>query len=430
MGSNSSHLLAREVAAQGLVLLRNERHALPLKAGKKTAVIGPMSNATLGLLNRYWDAACPGTLDPTHRWGHGMRPAGCIRSPLLRIAARLDPSLVTFESGVVCPEDFPASHCLQSTNTSNMAPAFRAAAEADQIVVVLGTDENDENEGTDRQRLSLSGIQEKLLAGVRAAASLDTPVVLVLIHGGAIAVNYTLADAAVDAFSPGIEGGEAIACALFGEPGCNRWGRLPVTIYPTTFEKNDMANMGVSTGGSGLRTYRYYDNGFGPPLFEFGFGLSLVNFSIAWATNSTTPATPPNVVTGGAPVRMTVTTQNMGDREGDNVVLVYHYPRTHASSFRRSALGAALLPQRRLVAFKRVSLQAGAAANVTFEVTAADLALVDSNGDTLLVEGHHELRVSQGDGIAAHDLQRTFNVPPGAGTVLRRLEWYEPSILE
>ena len=114
---------------------------------------------------------------------------------------------------------------------------------------------------------------------------------------------------------------------------------------------------GVSTGGSGLRTYRYYDNGFGPPLFEFGFGLSLVNFSIAWATNSTTPATPPNVVTGGAPVRMTVTTQNMGDREGDNVVLVYHYPRTHASSFRRSALGAALLPQRRLVAFKRVSLQ-------------------------------------------------------------------------
>ena len=71
-----------------------------VQAGKKTAVIGPMSNATLGLLNRYWDAACPGTLDPTHRWGHGMRPAGCIRSPLLRIAARLDPSLVTFESFV------------------------------------------------------------------------------------------------------------------------------------------------------------------------------------------------------------------------------------------------------------------------------------------------------------------------------------------
>jgi hypothetical protein len=58
------------------------------------------------------------------------------------------------------------------------------------------------------------------------------------------------------AFFPGIEGAEAIACALYGEAGCNKWGRLPVTVFPETFVKNDMADMGVTTGGSGLRTYK------------------------------------------------------------------------------------------------------------------------------------------------------------------------------
>lgn len=131
----------------------------------------------------------------------------------------------------------PHAHC------TGMRPRVCKLRRSILPVYVRVAYRNDENEGTDRQKLSLSGIQDELLAGVRAAVSLDTPVVLVLIHGGAVAMEYALADAVVDAFSPGIEGGEAIACALFGEAGCNRWGRLPVTIYPTTFEKNDMANM-------------------------------------------------------------------------------------------------------------------------------------------------------------------------------------------
>jgi hypothetical protein len=51
-------------------------------------------------------------------------------------------------------------------------------------------------------------------------------------------------------------------------------------VYPSSFVKNDMANMGVSTGGSGSRTYKYYKNEFGPPLFRFGSGLNYVRFSL------------------------------------------------------------------------------------------------------------------------------------------------------
>ena len=56
--------------------------------------------------------------------------------------------------------------------------------------------------------------------------------------------------------------------------------RLPITVYPSSFVKNDMANMGVSTGGSGSRTYKYYKNEFGAPLFRFGSGLNYVRFSL------------------------------------------------------------------------------------------------------------------------------------------------------
>jgi hypothetical protein len=56
--------------------------------------------------------------------------------------------------------------------------------------------------------------------------------------------------------------------------------RLPITVYPSSFVKNDMANMGISTGGSGSRTYKYYKNEFGKPLFRFGTGLSYVRFSL------------------------------------------------------------------------------------------------------------------------------------------------------
>ena len=145
-------------------------------------------------------------------------------------------------SGVVCPTDHPGDHCLHS-NDADLDSVTTAVKNADQVVVFLGLDQYDEREGTDRQSLTLSPLQTQILSAAAEAAGPAVPVVVVLNNGGAVAMDYSIPDAVVEAFAPGIEGSPAIACALFGDTGCNRWGRLPVTVMPETFRKNDMANM-------------------------------------------------------------------------------------------------------------------------------------------------------------------------------------------
>jgi beta-glucosidase len=243
----------------------------------------------------------------------------------------------------------------------------------------------------------------------------------------------------VESFYAGIEGGEAIACALYGEHGCNRWGKLPVTVFPATFAKNDMANMGVSTGGSGMRTYKYYTNEFGAPLYPFGHGLSYTPFTVAWANPPSTAAAPPAApgAESTAPAEhqqnssVSVVVRNTGSREGDEVLMLYWVGGASGSNVTVPA--GTPVPNLKLVGYRRLSLDAGANATVTFAVTAEQLALVDGNGDTQLFKGTHRLRVTHGQppadghgqsGPAASldgPLERDFSV--GATTMLRRLEW-------
>lgn len=180
-----------------------------------TAVLGPLANATLALASRYYDAVCPGPLNPKERWAKGERPSGCIRSPLAQLQAR---GTVLHESGIVCRNDRPGNHCVGETSQDQFGAAIAVAKKADQIVFFVGTDHSIETEGTDRQTLTLPGAQAELLAAVRAAVP-TTPLTVVFLNGGAIAFDTKNADAAVEAFFPGVEGGEALACALYGETG-------------------------------------------------------------------------------------------------------------------------------------------------------------------------------------------------------------------
>jgi hypothetical protein len=342
-----------------------------------------------------------------------MRPSGCIEAPLHRLMARGE---VIHATGYDCPGDMPGDHCILETSQAAFPAAVEAAKAADQIVIFVGTDVTVEKEGTDRQALTLAGAQPALLAAVRKAAP-STPITVVLLNGGAVAMDYDgVADAVVEAFFPGIEGAEAIACALYGEKGCNKWGRLPVTVYPESFAKNDMANMGMSTGGSGMRTYKYYTDEFGAPLFNFGFGLSLVPFAMKWAVPP--PATPSKISTT-TNATFVVEIKNEGAREGDAVVLVYRCPAGKAGTSLLLGVDPTMpVPNRKLVAYRRVALEAGASAELTFNVDAEALGLVDNTGDTQLFAGTHQLRVSQGSGDM---LERDFTVEKTA--LLRALEW-------
>ena len=268
MGSDANHRLAKEAALQGMIMVRNAEpksgasKALPLQKGKVTAVLGPLANATLTMASRYYDAVCHGPNHPNLPWGRGTRPSGCIASPLAQLRKR---GKVLHAVGIACNNSAPGHHCTTSTDESGFGAAIAAAKQADQVVIFVGTSSyGTEAEGMDRQSISLPGAQGALLKAVRKAVP-TKPITVVVMSGGMMAIDSLattapVCDALVQAFKPGIEGGEALACALFGETDCNRWGKLPVTMFPSTFAGkggNDMANMGVSTGGSGMRTYKY-----------------------------------------------------------------------------------------------------------------------------------------------------------------------------
>ena len=166
-----------------------------------------------------------------------------------------------------------------------------------------------------------------------------------------------------------------------------------------------------------------------PTLFDDDLGLTMYE-SIAINTHLgdkyrgqsgvpmlVPPPATPSVISPTASADITVRTTNEGDREGDQVLMLFHFPRTYAETLRDLALGTPL-PQRKLMAFKRISLPAQASADVTFSVTAESLGLVDNSGDTHLFAGMHELRVWQGNGAY---ISRDVQVQKT--TLLRQLAW-------
>jgi len=227
----------------------------------------------------------------------------------------------------------------------------------------------------DRADLGLPGAQPALL---RALHATGTPLVVVLLNGSALAVNWAAehAPAIVEAWYPGEEGGTAIAEVLFGD--YNPGGRLPVTFYRSVedlppFEDYRMAG----------RTYRYFS---GEPLFPFGYGLSYTRFayrdlrlSAGRVATGEMRADPP-----GAILTVSVDVRNVGERAGDEVLQLYV-----------SDVAASVpVPLRQLQGFERVHLTPGETKTVTFALTPRQLALIDDAGRRVVEPG--EFRVAVG----------------------------------
>jgi hypothetical protein len=258
-------------------------------------------------------------------------------------------------------------------DTSGMAAALDAVQWADVVVLAVGLDDSWEGEGLDRPDTSLPGVQEPFALKVLAAGK---PTVLVMVNGGMISIDNLVAPAPaiVEAFYPSTQGAVALTSLLFGES--NRFGRMPVTIYPASFAQTvDMNNMSMHTGPG--RTYRYYT---GEPLFAFGHGLSYTTFQVT-CTNASS-------VWG---VSITCTVANVGSRDGDDVVLLYHV----VGDDIRAGVDHPV-PIHALVDFDRVSVARGASATVSFEVGDRQLAITNADGLYVVYPGSHSLCVRDG----------------------------------
>jgi beta-glucosidase len=239
--------------------------------------------------------------------------------------------------------------------------------------------------GGDRTSIDLPSSQQKLLEALHATGK---PVVLVLIAGSALSVNWAQANlpAIALAWYPGQRGGNAIADVLFGD--ANPAGRLPVTFYRTADDLPPFDDYGMEG-----KTYRYFHK---PVLYPFGHGLSYTKFSYADLL------IPRPVVKAGEPIEVSVKVKNTGTRAGDEVVQLY-------VKHLKSTLP---MPVRSLRGFSRVALQPGEEKRVTFTLTpSADFAHYDVAKKAYAVEpGAYGVEV----GASSGDLRLTgeVNVAP------------------
>ena len=273
-------------------------------------------------------------------------------------------------------------------------PAVATAAQnADVVVAVVGITSELEGEemnvnepgfkGGDRTSLDLPEPEEKLLETLAATGK---PLVVVLTNGSALGVNWANAhaNAILDAWYPGEEGGTAVAQTLSGKN--NPAGRLPVTFYKDVSQLPPFEDYAMKG-----RTYRYFT---GTPLYPFGYGLSYTKFSYSKL------AVPSAAVEAGKPVVVEVTVTNTGTRAGDEVAQLYlEFP---------AVPGA---PLRALRGFERVHLEPGASQTVRFELKPRDMSMVTDLGEPMVAEGAYTVSVGGGQpGTGAPAVAGSFTV--------------------
>jgi beta-glucosidase len=261
--------------------------------------------------------------------------------------------------------------------------ATEAAEKADVVVAFVGLTARLEGEemhvnakgfsGGDRTDLDLPDVQQQLL---EAVAKTGKPMVVVLLNGSALAVNWAKqnARALLEAWYPGQSGGQAIGETLSGKN--NPAGRLPVTFYTgvdelPAFDDYSMVN----------RTYRYFK---GKPLYAFGDGLSYTTFAYSGLKLSG------HDVKAGDSVTVEAYIQNRGSVAGDEVVELYLTPPQ-----------SSVAPKIALAGFQRVRLQPLQQERVVFHLDSRTLSQVDEKGVRAVRPGKYTVSVgsSQPDGI-------------------------------
>ena len=271
--------------------------------------------------------------------------------------------------------------------------AVAAARKADAVVAVVGITSKLEGEempvsepgfqGGDRTSLDLPQPEEDLVEAVAAAGK---PLAVVLINGSALSVNWINqhANAVLEAWYPGEEGGAAVAETLSGRN--NPAGRLPVTFYKGTDQLPNFEDYGMAN-----RTYRYFT---GTPLFPFGYGLSYTKFAYRDLILSA------RTLDGGQPLGADVTVSNTGSLAGDEVVQLYlNFPDVTGR------------PRVALRGLQRIHLDAGQSQAVHFQLTPRDLGMVTEHGDPIVSDGDYTLSIGGGQpGTAAPVVSDSFHI--------------------
>ncbi|KAL4768431.1 Exo-1,4-beta-xylosidase bxlB [Aspergillus nidulans var. acristatus] len=361
VATSEAEELAKTVAIQGTVLLKNINRTLPLKANGTLALIGPFINFTTELQSNY---AGPAKHIPT----------------MIEAAERLGYNVLTAPGTEV-----------NSTSTEGFDDALAITAEADAVIFFGGIDNTVEEESLDRTRIDWPGNQEELILEL---AELGRPLTVVQFGGGQVDDSALLASASVGAIVwagyPSQAGGAGVFDILTGKAAPA--GRLPITQYPKSYvDEVPMTDMNLRPGTDNPgRTYRWYEDA----VLPFGFGLHYTTFNVSWVKKAFGPYDTATLAKGNNPDSNVVDTfslavTNTGDAASDYVALVF------ASA---PDVGAQPAPIKTLVGYSRASLiKPGETRKVDVEVTVAPLTRGTEDGRVVLHPGKYTLLVDVND---------------------------------
>ncbi len=344
---------ARDVARKSIVLLKNRLETLPLKKSGTIALIGPLADSQRDIMGS-WSAA--GVIAQSVTVLQGLKNATAEKATILYAKG----ANATDNKGV---QDFlnlyeKAVTVDARTPQQLLDEAVDTAKKADVVVAVVGEAQGMAHEASSRSELTIPASQQALIAALKATGK---PLVLVLMNGRPLTLvkEDQQADALLETWFSGTEGGNAIADVLFGD--YNPSGKLPMS-FPRSAGQIPIYYNHLNTGRPydanrpNKYTSHYYDAANGP-LFPFGYGLSYTTFNVSPVTLSAT-SMPHN-----GTVNASVTLTNSGSRDGATVVQMYLHDQMASIS----------RPVKELKGFKRVMLKAGESQTVTFPIDVSAL---------------------------------------------------------
>lgn len=374
VGADKNPDFVKDMQRQSLVLLKNENDLLPLDKNKISNVLvtGPLADEDNFMQSRYGP--------------NGLSTISVLKGVRDYLGGS---AVVNYEKGCdIVDALWPASELmpveLTQAEDSMMQAAVDKAKEADVVIAVMGEDEYRVGESRSRTSLELPGHQRELLRALHATGK---PVVLVLINGQPLTINWEDAKlpAILETWFPSYRGGEIIAETLFGDN--NPSGKLTVTFpksvgqveYNFPFKKGSHGKQSKS-GPNGSGTTRVIG-----ALYPFGHGLSYTQFDY-----SNLKVDAPESGTQGN-VNVSVDVTNVGKRFGEEVAQLYL----------RDKYSSVVTYDSQLRGFEKVALQPGETKTIHFTLTPADLELLDKNMNWTVEPGEFEVMI----GASSEDIR-------------------------
>jgi beta-glucosidase len=387
---DAHHALARRIAAETMVLLKNDHDLLPLRQVKKLAVIGKTAKEA------HFQGGGSSYINPTK-----------VDSPFDEVRKLAGDAELLYAEGYTMEESF---------DQAMIDEAVKVAAQAEIALLYIGLPPFKESEGHDRPDIDLSAQQVALIKAVSAA---QPRCVVILNNGSAIAMSEWIdaVPAVLESWLMGQAGGGAIADVLFGK--VNPSGRLaetfPIKLSDTPAFINFPGQNGIVRYGEGLFIgYRYYEARVMDVLFPFGHGLSYTTFEYKNLRLSSQSITDTDSLT------VSVDVTNTGKVAGKTVVQVYVHDQ--ASDLVR--------PYKELKGFAKAALSPGETRTVTIQLDARAFAYYHPGfGQWVTESGAFDILVGQS--AADTGLRATVSVQ-SAQVLSRRLhhfstlrEWFD-----